>query len=221
MSFFLNSLDLRSQKILDPEIGLPASMLTFTAPEGPLCIITTSLPTISTRTRQRILKAYASAAAKTNAATILIGGACTDAVLFVESQIGQLDIEFELFANVNLLLLAHSSDRTSAQCIPLDTEAPFSFIACVNATKNRFDEGSAERFAPDSSSAAQPATLLEQVKQLGYYPNLGWAQYHYTQGRSLATRIKDGTLLFHNLDSDEQWMVEAFDSRLSARTLEF
>ena len=47
MSFFRNSrVNLLTEAIVDPEAGLPASLLTFSAPEGRLCTITGSLPTV-------------------------------------------------------------------------------------------------------------------------------------------------------------------------------
>ena len=46
-----------------------------------------------------------------------------------------------------------------------------------------------------------------------------WAQYHYTQGEVLATKVQDGTLEFENLYSQEQELVEAFETRRSAKTL--
>ena len=47
MSFFLHSrVNLLTESIVDPEAGLPASLLTFSAPEGRLCTITGSLPTV-------------------------------------------------------------------------------------------------------------------------------------------------------------------------------
>ena len=94
MSFFSNSrANLLSEAFLDPEEGLPAILLTFSAPERHLCTITTSLPTLPRTTRARLLKAYASAAANTKAETILIGGACADAVLFMENQTAKLTVE--------------------------------------------------------------------------------------------------------------------------------
>ena len=182
MSFFSNSrANLLSEAFLDPEEGLPAILLTFSIPEGHLCTITTSLPTLPRTTRARLLKAYASAAANTKAETILIGCACADAVLFMENQTAKLIVEFELFTNANLCLLANCSDRTSAQCIALDTEAPFSLIALVDRTKNRPDklspdtdassaQGSAERPAPDhgrcSHSLPRPAITLRPATPL-------------------------------------------------------
>ena len=68
MSFFSASCGtLLSEKVLDPEGGLPALMLTFSAPEGLLCTIITSVPKLPKRTRARMLNSYADAAAETKA----------------------------------------------------------------------------------------------------------------------------------------------------------
>ena len=169
MSFFSNSrADLLSEAILDPEEGWPAILLTFSVPAGRICIITTSLPTLPKRTRERLLKAYASTAVSTKAETILIGGAFADAVIFMENQMTRLDVDFEICSNENLCLFAHSSDSTSAQCVALDTRGPFSFMAVVDGTKNQPDrlsldtdtnsaQSSAERRAADHGSAERPA----------------------------------------------------------------
>ena len=81
----------------------------------------------------------------TNADTILIGGACGDAVLYLENTIAKLAVEFELFTNGNLCLLAHCADRTSTQCIALDANEPFSFLAIVSDKDGSKAHGSAER----------------------------------------------------------------------------
>ena len=86
LTCFANSrANLISDDILDPEGGLPASLLTVSVGGGRLCIVTTSLPMLPRRTRARLLKTYADAAANADAETILIGGACDDAVLFLEN----------------------------------------------------------------------------------------------------------------------------------------
>ena len=77
-------------------------------------------------TRARLLKTYADAAANADAETILIGGACEDAVLFLENQIAKLDVDFEFFTNADLCLLANASKRSTVKCIAMDTQAPFS-----------------------------------------------------------------------------------------------
>ena len=47
----------------------------------------------------------------------------------------------------------------------------------------------------------------ERQKRLSH--ELWWAQYHYTKGCFLATKVKDGMLKFGDLDSKEQELVEA------------
>ena len=58
----------------------------------------------------------------------------------------------------------------------------------------------------------------EGQKRLSH--ELWWAQYHYTKGRFLAAKVKDGMLKFDGLDSREQELVEAFETRRSARALD-
>ena len=75
ISFFSASCgSLLFEAILDPEGSLPAIMLTFGTPTEILCTITTSLPVLTSRSRERMLNTYANAAATTNAETIFIGG---------------------------------------------------------------------------------------------------------------------------------------------------
>ena len=47
-----------------------------------------------------------------------------------------------------------------------------------------------------------------------------WAQYRDTKGRTLATKVQDGTVHFYDLDSEEQELVEAFETRQSAKALD-
>ena len=44
--------------------------------------------------------------------------------------------------------------------------------------------------------------------------------YRYTKGRTLATKVQDGIVHFHDLDSKEQQLVEAFETRQSAKALD-
>ena len=46
------------------------------------------------------------------------------------------------------------------------------------------------------------------------------ALYYYTRGKTLATRVQDGTVHFDDLDFEEQQMVEAFETRQSAKALD-
>ena len=160
MSFFVHSrVNLLSESIVDPEAGLPAILLIFSAPEGRLCTITGSLPTLPRKTRERLLASYCSAAANTKPNTILIGLACSDAILFMENQIAKLDLDFDMSSNENLCVLAHCSDRTSTQCIAMDTQSVFSFIAPVGAAQSY--RNSAERPVPTANAITlRPATPL-------------------------------------------------------------
>ena len=47
-----------------------------------------------------------------------------------------------------------------------------------------------------------------------------WAQYNYTQGRRLSDQVCEKTVKFDDLTYNEQWLVEEFDSRRSARALD-
>ena len=160
MSFYsISRVSLLSQEILDPEAGLPAIVHTFNTPEGRLCIVTASLPTLPRITRGRLLEAYATATANSKADTALIGAVCADKILFMENQIAKLEVDYELFTNENLLLLTHCSNGTSAQCLALDTDAPFSLIALLDRTASCPD--SAERPVPrDDAITLRPATPL-------------------------------------------------------------
>ena len=46
------------------------------------------------------------------------------------------------------------------------------------------------------------------------------ALYNYTRGRSLATKVQDGMLNYFELNSEDQNLVEAFENRQSAKTLD-
>ena len=49
---------------------------------------------------------------------------------------------------------------------------------------------------------------------------LWWAQYHYTRGRFLVTKLRNKEVDFHDLDSKEKELVEDFESRRSANALD-
>ena len=158
LTCFANSRDnLKSYCFLDPEVGLPANLLTVSVGGGKLCIVTTSLPMLPRRTRARLLEHYAKAAANADAETILIGGACEDAVLFLENQIAKLDVEFELVTNANLCLLANASKRSTVECIAMDTQAPFSLLAIVDTKAQLRNASNAQRTSNAQRSAEQPA----------------------------------------------------------------
>ena len=55
----------------------------------------------------------------------------------------------------------------------------------------------------------------EGQKRLSH--KIWWAQYEYTQGRSLATKVQSGELQLENLNENDQKLVEAFESRQSAK----
>ena len=136
---------------------MPANMLTVSVEERKLCIVTISLPMLPTRTRARLLEHYAKAAANADAETILIGGACEDAVLFLENQIAKLDVEFELVTNANLCFLANASKRSTVECIAMDTQGPFSLLASADTKAQLRNASNVQRTSNAQRSAEQPA----------------------------------------------------------------
>ena len=44
--------------------------------------------------------------------------------------------------------------------------------------------------------------------------------YRFTKGRTLSTKVQDGIVNFYDLDSKEQELVEAFETRQSAKALD-
>ena len=122
MSFFSVSLGkLISEAILDPEGGLPSTMLTFDTPSGVLCVITTSLTRIPSRTRARLLNFYTNAAAQTNADCMLVGGSLDDlnplTKLSLQIQVANLSLDFELVTNADLYVLARGASHTMARSL--------------------------------------------------------------------------------------------------------
>ena len=177
MSFFSDSCGaLVCYKILDPEGFLPAILLTFSAPAGILCAITTALPVLPSRTRERLLNDYARAASDTKPETILIGGVFADRVIFWENQVTKLDVDFEWFANDNLCLLAHGPDLTFPRCFSLDTDGPYSLMAIWKKANDPVDQPGqlalvAQAATPDSNvsnaprSAERPAPRHQREKR--------------------------------------------------------
>ena len=47
-----------------------------------------------------------------------------------------------------------------------------------------------------------------------------WAHYRYKKSKTLSIQVQDKSLNFHDLDSEEQKLVEDFDRRRSARALD-
>ena len=186
MSFFTDAGGaVLSEKCLDPEGCLPALMLTFDAPQGPLCIVNASVANIPTRTRMRLLKYYVDAAEKTDCESILIGGEWQDTefqILFMENQVTKMDVEFQLFTDANLCLLTHSPHNRPVECFALDTDGPYSFMCIWN--RNPSVEPPASDVSSDNVEEAvklMPATplydnlivTLEQGQQCRLVDNAG------------------------------------------------
>ena len=137
MSFFSATCGtLLSERVLDPEDSLPALMLTFNGPEGLLCTVITSVPKLPTRTRARMLRSFADAATDTKAGSIPIGGAWQDSNIFIESQVAQLKLPFQLWCNKLMCLFAHTPDYKPLICFSLDTDGPYSLIGISDSSRS-------------------------------------------------------------------------------------
>ena len=104
----------------------------------------------------------------------------------MENHVSKLDVEFDVFSKGNLCLFAHSSDCPSAQCIGLDIQTYFSFLAVVdsNAEGRAADYGSAEQPASPPAVRLRPSTplydrLIDNLEQAaGQLPD-GHASINY------------------------------------------
>jgi len=136
MSFFLNSrVTLLAEAVIDPENTLPALSLAFKTPTEVMCVVTTSVPALPKLARGRMLNAYVNFATAHQPGVILIGGFFADSVPFIENEANKLDLDFELFTNANLCLLAHHpgvlepGELCDFVSYALDTDGPYSQIA--------------------------------------------------------------------------------------------
>ena len=156
MSFFSASCGtLLSERVLDPEDSLPALMLTFNGPEGLLCTVTTSVPKLPTRTRARMLRSFADAATDTKTESIFVGRPWQNINIFIETQVAQLKLPFQLSSNELMCLFPHIPDYKPLKCFSPDTDGPDSFIVTSDSS------GSVEQPAPrvrnfESCSVEQP-----------------------------------------------------------------
>ena len=144
---------------------MPAILLTLDDPTGVLCTINVSVPNLPARARGRLLGDVADAAEDTQAGNILIGGAWSDSVLITENQVAKLSLQFHLFSNKHLCLLAYNRDCSPVKCFPLDTGGTYSLMGIWESTKSlaprrRSAEHQQPRepSAPRHRSAAQPAS---------------------------------------------------------------
>ena len=151
-----------SEKILDPERGLPALMLTVSAPEGRLCMIIASMPELPLPTRRRILDYYFEQAEGTQAKNIVIGGPWQGNCLWVENIVAKQKRPFEFLTNDHLCLLAHAPDCTPVKCFQLDTGGPYSFMGVWASPR------SVEQPAPKKArlKAARPVLRLTPLTPL-------------------------------------------------------
>ena len=141
---------------LDPEGGLPALMLTFSAPgmhHGRVCMIISSMPDLPQKARARVLNCYVDAAMDTQAKNIVIAGSWQGNPLFMENIVVKQNIPFEFFTNERLCLLAYAPDCAPMKCFPLDTDGPYSFMGVWESFR------SVEQPAP-TTVALRPCTPL-------------------------------------------------------------
>ena len=123
ISFFSTACGtLLSEDVLDPENCSQSLMLTFDTPEGVVCIINTSVPRLPSRAAARILNAYSHAAVGTKADCITIGGTWQTTSLVMQNLVQQLDLDFELFSNGRLCLLACTPEKYAMQCSALGND---------------------------------------------------------------------------------------------------
>ena len=155
MSFFLCAgPTLEDETILDPEFGIPALMLTFSAPEGRSCIINSSLPSLPQTAKERIVKYYVKAAADTQAKNILIGGHWQGNPLFMENVVNKQKIRVKFLTNGFLCLLTHAPSCAPVNCFSLDTDGPYSFMRVWKVRR------SVEQPAPRKVVKLTPAVAL-------------------------------------------------------------
>ena len=67
---------------------------------------------------------------------------------------------------------------------------------------------------------AVKSSQKNQKCQMRLSQELWWAQYDYSRGRSLATNVQAGMLNYFELNSKDQNLVEAFENRQSAKTVD-
>ena len=72
----------------------------------------------------------------------------------------------------------------------------------------------------DAYKEAVQASQKHQEKQKRLSRQIWWAQYNVTRGRKLSTQVRYHGLNFFELDDVKRQLVEDFDTRRSAKTLD-
>ena len=114
--------------------------------------------------------------------------------------------KFLLHKLIELPIIAQS------MCDDVDQPVLPSIVALIRAYEDH-------KTTPQYENAvARSAKHQSDQKRLSH--QIWWAQYNYTQGRKLSEQVRDGVVDFWDLAPEKQKLVEDFDSRRSARTLD-
>ena len=81
---------------------------------------------------------------------------------------------------------------------------------------NAYEE---HKTTPEHRDAVQ-RSQKQQESQKRLSNEIWWAQYDYTKGKSLAAPVRDEVVKFDDLNSWDRDLVEAFESRRSAKALD-
>ena len=85
---------------------------------------------------------------------------------------------------------------------------------CIQGVRNAIEAG-----ATIINISFKTLTRWAQNPNISF-KQIWWAQYDYTQGKALAMQVKDGSLQFESLNAKQQELVEAFETRRSAKALD-
>ena len=114
--------------------------------------------------------------------------------------------KFLLHKLIELPIIAQS------MCDDVDQPVLPSIVALIRAYEDH-------KTTPQYQNAvARSAKHQSDQKRLSH--QIWWAQYNYTQGRKLSEQVRDDVVDFWDLAPEKQKLVEDFDCRRSARTLD-
>ena len=215
MSFFTTPhITLLCERYIHPEDPWPALHLTFDTPDGLVSTVITSLPRLPARTRARLMKTYTDAAAETNAPYSLIGGMCSQSMLFLENQIAQLQLEHQLFTHGDLYLLANDADCSSFE----SDELCSLMVLCGRQQELNQATGSAERPASSHDSVAQPIIPRRDTPLYNdFLEHLEIAVEEHARGEGLLMYITDCCFFGDLLSVDEFGESVAVPMQLSEK----
>ena len=215
MSFFTTPhITLLCERNIHPEDPWPALHLTFDTPDGLVSTVITSLPRLPARTRARLMKTYTDAAAETNAPYSLIGGMCSQSMLFLENQIAQLQLEHQLFTHGDLYLLANDADCSSFE----SDELCSLMVLCGRQQELNQATGSAERPASSHDSVAQPIIPRRDTPLYNdFLEHLEIAVEEHARGEGLLMYITDCCFFGDLLSVDEFGESVAVPMQLSEK----